>query len=85
MAAAAHLDAHIVLWLYDLMLDRISSRQRDIIGTCELRVSEFVHLEMQCLHEIGRIRIAPASILAHLNAQAEVSLPVRCIGSWMMR
>jgi len=74
MAAAAHLDTHIALWLYDLTLDRLSPQQQDLIETCELRVSEFVRLEMQYLHEIGRIKIAPASILAHLNAHAEVSL-----------
>jgi PIN domain nuclease of toxin-antitoxin system len=74
--ATAHLDTHIALWLYDAMLDRLSSRQRDVIETCHLRVSEFVRLEMQYLHEIGRIRIAPARILAHLAAQAEVSLSV---------
>ena len=74
MAAAAHLDTHIALWLHDLTLDRLSSRQRNLIETCELRLSEFVRLEMQYLHGIGRIKIAPASILAHLNAHAEVSL-----------
>jgi PIN domain nuclease of toxin-antitoxin system len=74
MAAVAHLDTHIALWLYDVRLDRLSSRQRDLIETCDLRVSEFVRLEMQYLHEIGRIKIAPARILAHLAAHAEVAL-----------
>jgi PIN domain nuclease of toxin-antitoxin system len=74
MATAAYLDTHIALWLYDATLDRISFQQRDLIETCDLRVSEFVRLEMQYLHEIGRIKITPARILSHLAAHAEVSL-----------
>jgi len=76
MATAAHLDTHIALWLYDVTLDRLSSRQKDSIENCDLRISEFVRLEMQYLHEIGRIKISPDRILAHLAAHADVSLSI---------
>lgn len=55
-------------------MDRLSSRQRGLIETCDLRISEFVRLEMQYLYEIGRIRIVPSRILAHLAVHAEVAL-----------
>lgn len=72
MATPAHLDTHIVLWLHDVKLERLSSRQKDLIESCDLCISEFVRFELQYLHEIGRIRIAPDRIIANLAAHAEV-------------
>lgn len=74
MATKAHLDTHIALWLHDTLEDKFSSSQINCIETCDLFISEFVRLELYYLHEIGRIRIKPPSILSHLAAHAEVTL-----------
>lgn len=74
MATPAHLDTHIALWLHDVKLEKLSSRQKDLIESSDLCISEFVRLEMHYLHEIGRIKIAPDRIIANLAAHAEVAI-----------
>jgi PIN domain nuclease of toxin-antitoxin system len=74
MAPTAHLDTHVALWLHDSVVEKLSSRQRELIETCNLSISEFVRLEMQFLYEIGRIKTTPDHIVAHLAAHADVTL-----------
>jgi len=61
-----HLDTHIVLWLFDKELDRLSSRSKEYIDNSVLYYSPLVHLELQYLYEIKRIRDKPDTILTEL-------------------
>ena len=64
---SAHLDTHIAVWLYAGETDRISKRAALVINAEPLVASSIVVLELQYLHEIGRLTVAPRAIVAELN------------------
>jgi len=49
------LDTHVVAWLYAGEIDRITKRVQKRIEAEDLGISPIVLLELQYLHEIGRI------------------------------
>jgi PIN domain nuclease of toxin-antitoxin system len=57
------------MWLYDALVDKLSTRAAETIESCDLRISWMVELELQFLYEIGRIRVAPADVIRHLTQQ----------------
>jgi PIN domain nuclease of toxin-antitoxin system len=63
MAAIAHCDTHIVLWLYAGEIIRLSKKAADAVETFNLMISPMVRMEMQFLNEIGRIKEKPQRIL----------------------
>ena len=76
MATVIHLDTHVVAWLYAGDLRRFSLAARRRLGGEELRISPTVALEMQYLHEVGRISEDAGVVLTDLSrklglAQAE--------------
>lgn len=61
------LDTHIVCWLYEGDVERLSEHAIETIESSEcLLVSPMVDLELQYLYEIGRISRGPEEILAAL-------------------
>lgn len=56
------LDTHVVAWLYEGLVDRLSIPAKQAIEQCTLLYSPMVELELQYLHEIGRLT-APADTL----------------------
>lgn len=76
MATVIHLDTHVVVWLYAGDLGRFSPGARRRLGGEELRISPMVALELQYLHEVGRISESGSAVLSDLTrklglAQAE--------------
>jgi PIN domain nuclease of toxin-antitoxin system len=76
VATVIHLDTHVVVWLYAGDLYRFSSAARRRLDREELCISPMVALEVQYLHEVGRISENAGVILADLGrklglAQAE--------------
>ncbi len=69
-----YLDTHVVVWLYDALTDRLSRVAAEAIEENDLIVSWIVELELQFLHEIGRLRVKPAEIIKHLSAQIGLRL-----------
>lgn len=69
-----HLDTHIVCWLYEARLDLLSDPARVAIERGRLFVSPIVDLELQYLHEIGRIGKGPAAVLSALSAEIGLAL-----------
>ena len=69
-----YLDTHVVVWLYDALTDRLSQAAAEAIEDNDLVISRLVELELQFLHEIGRIRIKPAEIIKHLSNQIGLRL-----------
>jgi len=71
-----HLDTHVVVWLYAGDLRRFSPAARRRLDREELRISPMVALEVQYLHEVGRISENANAVLSDLGrklglAQAE--------------
>ncbi|MBI2572076.1 MAG: type II toxin-antitoxin system VapC family toxin [Candidatus Schekmanbacteria bacterium] len=64
------LDTHAVVWLYAGDLERFpAGAQRRLEEAEVLGVSPAVVLELQYLHEIGRVTVPPAAILADLGTR----------------
>jgi len=62
------LDTHIVAWLYDGMVSKLSKVAEEAIERSSvLAISPMVRLELQYLREIGRILAPPTEILAELR------------------
>jgi PIN domain nuclease of toxin-antitoxin system len=70
----AYLDTHVVVWLYDALTDRLSRAATEAIENNDLVISWMVELELQFLHEIGRLRVKPAEIIRHLSTQIGLRL-----------
>ena len=62
-----YLDTHVVIWLYAGLAEQFSARARKLINQNELAISPIVSLEVQYLHEIGRITIASDAIISDLQ------------------
>ena len=61
-----HLDTHIVIWLYYGEAKKIK-KQIDILQKSDLAVSQIVRLELQYMHEVGRIKHNPDTIIRTLQ------------------
>lgn len=72
MAALTYLDTHVVVWATIGSAESLSRRAVDALESDELRISPMVVLELELLHEIGRLT-ATASDVVHA---AEVELGV---------
>lgn len=69
-----YLDTHVVVWLYDALTDRLSKAAVEAIEDSDLVISWMVELELQFLHEIGRLRVKPSEIIRHLSTQIGLRL-----------
>lgn len=66
------LDTHVVVWLHLDPGTRVPARVRDLLEADEPVVPSIVRLELQLLHEIGRLRPTPAVVLDGLRAGAGI-------------
>jgi PIN domain nuclease of toxin-antitoxin system len=64
-----HLDTHVVLWLYDNKRELFPTVAREAIEEHDLFVSPMVLLELEYLHEVGRIKIPGSVIVEDLAAR----------------
>ena len=55
----SYLDTHVVAWLYEGLVEKLSSPARQAIEDSTLLFSPMVELELQYLHEIGRLTVPP--------------------------
>lgn len=69
-----YLDTHVVVWLYDALTDRLSKAAAAAIEDNDLVISWMVELELQFLHEIGRLHVKPTEIIRHLSTQIGLRL-----------
>ena len=67
METKLYLDTHIIVWLYDSEIEKLSKKACQLIDSCFLYVSEFVRLELQYLYEIKRIEKEPDTIIRYLK------------------
>ena len=66
MAAVVHLDTHVVVWLYAGDLDRLAPVANRLEGA-RLAISPMVLLELQYLHEIGRLAVRAEDVVGDLR------------------
>ena len=69
-----HLDTHVVAWLYAGRTDLLSDVARAKIEGEPLAVSPMVLLELEYLHEIGRVTQPSVDVITHLAAQIGLSV-----------
>jgi PIN domain nuclease of toxin-antitoxin system len=67
MDGVIRLDTHVVVWLYTGETEQLSTAAVAAIEQHELLVSPIVQLELSYLHEIGRLTIGGADIIADLE------------------
>ena len=65
----AYLDTHVLFWLCENRLDRISEQALDALNQHDLLISPIVNLELTYLHEIGRSRRVAQDIVRQLREQ----------------
>jgi PIN domain nuclease of toxin-antitoxin system len=66
VAAVIHLDTHVVVWLYAGDLSRFPAGARKRLEREQLRISPIVGLELEYLHEVGRISEGASVVLEDL-------------------
>ena len=64
-----YLDTHVVLWLCEGLVERLSKTARRAIEENDLLISPMVRLELQYLFEIKRCKRASHLILSQLQTQ----------------
>lgn len=64
----AFLDTHVVMWLYDGLVERLSPAAKDLLEKAQILVSSMVVLELQFLKEIGRIHPTSDHVLTVLGS-----------------
>lgn len=69
MEALIYLDTHVAAWLYAGRVDLFSARALRRINEEELIISPAVVLELEHLHEIGRLGAGGNTITQGLSAQ----------------
>ncbi len=76
-----YLDTHVLVWLYALATRKISPLACEAIEAAhDLRISPIVLLEIDFLHEIGRINMASKDIFADLHLHIGLNVCDRCFG-----
>ena len=72
MEGRAYLDTHLLVWLRDGELEKISPRMKSFIEYKNLYFSEFVRLELQYLFELGKLREPANEIVMYLSARIAI-------------
>ena len=83
-----YLYTHIIVWLVRGERDKLGEAARQAIEECELAVSPAVVLELELLHEIGRLRASASSIVTALATDIGLrvcDLPFRTVVEYALK
>jgi PIN domain nuclease of toxin-antitoxin system len=69
-----YLDTHVVVWLYEGFLGKLSKTARRLIEENDLLISPMVRLELEYLYEIKRCSRASHVIVSELQTQIGLSV-----------
>ena len=62
-----YLDTHVVVWLYAFGVEKLSEQVCELIQRASrLLISPMVLLELEFLHEIGKLTVAPQAVCGYL-------------------
>lgn len=67
-----YLDTHVVIWVYEGDGQKVSALASRALDTSELLVSAAVVLELEMLHETGRMRISAERVISTLESQIDL-------------
>ena len=67
-----YLDTHVVIWLYEGTVEKLSATARNSIESNDVRISAAVVLELQYLHEIGRLKPIAAEVVNALATDIDL-------------
>ncbi|MBA3564252.1 MAG: PIN domain-containing protein [Gammaproteobacteria bacterium] len=73
MAAVVHLDTHVVIWIKTAQ-NRLPPAVRRQLNEKQCLISPAVQLELQFLHEIGRLRPAASDLVRELSTKMGLQL-----------
>jgi PIN domain nuclease of toxin-antitoxin system len=63
-----HLDTHVVVWLATGLHSRLSRQAHQALSREPSILSPMAVMELQILHEIGRLQLQPEAVLEHLRS-----------------
>jgi PIN domain nuclease of toxin-antitoxin system len=69
-----YLDTHVVVWVYQSDIDELSPMAARMLDSHDLMVSPTVLLELELLHEIGRIKISAEKLITELGNQIDLQI-----------
>jgi PIN domain nuclease of toxin-antitoxin system len=69
-----YLDTHIVVWLYIGEKNRFSEPIQALMNQHDWLISPIVRLELQYLHEIGRMNLTADAIISDLSQKMGLSI-----------
>lgn len=75
------LDTHVVIWLYTGEVERFSDTAAKRLKHEDLVISPIVELELTYLHEIGRLTVPGAVVVADLHERVGLMLSTRHLSS----
>jgi PIN domain nuclease of toxin-antitoxin system len=83
-----YLDTHIIVWLVRGERDKLGEAARQAIEECELAVSPAAVLELELLHEIGRLRMSALTVVETLATDIGLrvcDLPFRTVVEYALK
>ncbi len=69
-----YLDTHVLVWLYAGDADRFPPAATQALETSRLLASPMAGLELQYLHEIGRLKPTAATVLEYLEERLALTI-----------
>ena len=69
-----HLDTHVVLWLAQRAESKLGANARRAIARHERAVSPVVLLELELMHEIGRLKASPDEVLSAIRSRMTLAI-----------
>ena len=73
MGTVIYLDTHVVAWLYAGQVELLPERVMLRLEAAERKISPIVSLELQYLHEIGRLSVPGVQVVRDLALQIELA------------
>jgi PIN domain nuclease of toxin-antitoxin system len=64
-----HLDTHVIIWLYEGRVDRLGKEARRAIESSNPVASPAAVLELEFLHEIGKLKPSATRVMTALAAE----------------
>ena len=74
MADLIYLDTHVVVWLYAGELELFGNRARRDLEECDLLISPMVTLEIQYLHQTGRLTVEADPMIDDLRRTLDLRI-----------
>lgn len=69
-----YLDTHAVAWLHGGRADRLSERGRALVESEPLVISPMVRLELDLLHQLGRVRHSSVRVIGSLTRHLRLGI-----------